>query len=92
MGSKHNKKRFFCVKYIIKPDKKFDEFVELSKKKIGPGKMLEYTVVLDLINEEVLKNDLPGIPAAERDAIPYKRILDHYKQWYSEAINQFING
>jgi len=50
MGSKHNKKRFFCVKYIIKPDRKFDEFVELSKKKIGPGKMLEYTVVLDLIN------------------------------------------
>ena len=34
MGSKHNKKRFFCVKYNIKPDKKFDEFVELSKKKL----------------------------------------------------------
>ena len=71
MGKKHNKKRFFCVKYIIKPDKKFDEFVELSKKKIGPGKMLEYTVVLDLVNEEIIKNDLPGIPVAERDSIPY---------------------
>ena len=35
MGSKHNKKRFFCVKYNIKPDGKFDELVELSKKKIG---------------------------------------------------------
>ena len=45
MGSKHNKKRFFCVKYIIKPDKKFDEFVELSKKKIGPGKMQEYEAI-----------------------------------------------
>ena len=54
MGKKHAKKRFFCVKYIIKPDKKFDEFVELSKKKIGPGKMLEYTVVLDLVNEEII--------------------------------------
>ena len=64
MGKKHSKKRFFCVKYIVKPDKKFDEFVELSKKKIGPGKMQEYTVVLDLINKEVLKNDLPGIPIA----------------------------
>jgi hypothetical protein len=40
MGSKHNKKRFFCVKYNIKPDGRFDEFVELSKKKIGVGKML----------------------------------------------------
>ena len=61
-SAKHKKKRFFCVKYNIKPDKKFDEFVELSKKKIGPGKMQEYTVVLDLINKEVLKNELPGIP------------------------------
>ena len=92
MGSKHNKKRYFCVKYIFKPDKKFDEFVELSKKKIGPGKMLEYTVVLDLVNEEVLKNDLPGIPVAERDSIPYSRILDHYKRWYSEAINTFLQS
>ena len=92
MGKKHAKKRFFCVKYIIKPDKKFDEFVELSKKKIGPGKMLEYTVVLDLVNEEVLKNDLPGIPVAERDDIPYSRILDHYKKWYGEAINTFVQS
>ena len=92
MGKKHNKKRFFCVKYIIKPDKKFDEFVELSKKKIGPGKMLEYTVVLDLVNEEIIKNDLPGIAVAERDSIPYSRILDHYKRWYAEPINTFLQS
>jgi hypothetical protein len=90
MGSKHNKKRFFCVKYIIKPDKKFDEFVELSKKKIGPGKMLEYTVVLDLINKEVLKNELPGIPDAQRDEIPFERIEQHYRQWYAEAMDAFV--
>ena len=52
MGKKHAKKRFFCVKYSMKPDKKFDELVTLSKKKIGPTKILEYNVVLDLINEE----------------------------------------
>ena len=92
MGSKHNKKRFFCVKYIIKPDKKFDEFVELSKKKIGPGKMMEYTVVLDLVNEEVLKNELPGIPVAQRDQIPYERIINHYRQWYAEAIDTFLKS
>ena len=92
MGNKHAKKRYFCVKYVFKADKKFDEFVELSKKKIGPGKMAEYTVVLDLINKEVLKNDLPGIPLAERDHIPFERILNHYKQWYAEAIESFANS
>ena len=92
MGSKHNKKRYFCVKYIFKPDKKFDEFIELSKKKIGTGKMQEYMVVLDLANEKILKNDLPGIPVAERDNIPYKSILDHYKKWYAEAINTFVES
>ena len=90
MGKKHAKKRYFCVKYIIKPDKKFDEFVELSKKKIGPGKMLEYTVVLDLVNKEVLKNELPGIPVAQRDHVPYERIEQHYRQWYADAMDQFI--
>ena len=90
MGKKHAKKRYFCVRYVIKPDKKFDEFVELSKKKIGPGKMLEYTVVLDLINKEVLKNELPGIPLAQRDQVPYERIEQHYRQWYAEAMDQFV--
>ena len=92
MCRKHNKKRFFCVKYIFKKDRKFDEFVELSKKKIGTGKMLEYTVVLDLVNEKILKNDLPGIPVAERDNITYSAILDHYKRWYAEAINTFLQS
>tara|TARA_B100001769_G_C21594401_1_gene335097 strand:- start:154 stop:429 length:276 start_codon:yes stop_codon:yes gene_type:complete len=90
MGKKHNKKRYFCVKYIIKPDKKFDEFVELSKKKIGSGKALEYTVILDLINKEILKNELPGIPVAQRDEIPYEKIEQHYRQWYAEAMDAFI--
>ena len=90
MGKKHNKKRYFCVKYIIKPDKKFDEFVQLSKKKIGSGKALEYTVILDLINKEILKNELPGIPVAQRDEIPYEKIEQHYRQWYAEAMDAFI--
>jgi len=89
MGSKHNKKRYFCVSYIIKPDKKFDEFVTLSKKKIGSGKMREYTVVLDMVNKEILKNELPGIPVAQRDQIPYERVEQHYRQWYAEAMDEF---
>ena len=90
MGKKHAKKRYFCVKYIIKADKKFDEFVELSKKKIGPGKIKDYTVILDLVNKKVIKNELPGIPLAQRDEIPYERIEQHYRQWYSEAMDQFV--
>lgn len=90
MGRKHNKKRFFCVSYHIKPDKKFDEFITLSKKKIGAGKMLEYTVVLDLVNKQIIKNELPGIPLAQRDSIPYDRIEQHYRKWYGDAMDQFI--
>ena len=52
--------------------------------------MQEYTVVLDLVNKEILKNDLPGIPIAQTDQIPFERIEQHYRQWYAEAIDQFI--
>tara|TARA_B100000029_G_C17510693_1_gene936128 strand:+ start:50 stop:310 length:261 start_codon:yes stop_codon:yes gene_type:complete len=85
MGSKHNKKRYFCVNYQLKPDKKFDELITLSKKKIGSGKILEYDVVLDLINKEVLKNTLPGT-----ENLPYERIEQHYRQWYAKAMDEFI--
>ena len=61
MGSKHDKKRFLIVKYSLNKEGKYDELVELSKKKVGPGKIVEAGVVLDLINEEILKCDVPGI-------------------------------
>ena len=57
MGKKHNKKRYFIVKYVMKPDNKFDEFVELSKKTIGAGKMAEAKVILDLFS---FKNKYPN--------------------------------
>ena len=85
MGTKHNKKRYFCGNYQLKPDKKFDELITLSKKKIGSGKILEYDVVLDLINKEVLKNTLPGT-----ENLPYERIEQHYRQWYAKAMDEFI--
>lgn len=85
MGSKHNKKRFFCVKYTMKPDKKFDELITLSKKKIGPNKILEYNVVLDLINKEIVRVDIPGL-----DSITYEKLESHYYKHYKEHIDQFI--
>ena len=36
------KKRFFIVNYSINAKGGYDELVELSKKNVGPEKMLEY--------------------------------------------------
>ena len=87
MGTKHSKKRYLIVNYIQKPDKKFDEVVELSKKKIGAGKMTKSKVVLDLLNKKVLKCVLPGIEQVE-----YEKIEQHYKKYYAEAINSFLKN
>jgi hypothetical protein len=64
MGNKHYKKRYFIVTYNIKKDGKFDEFVELSKKKLGSGKIASAQVVIDLVNREVIKCRLPGSACA----------------------------
>ena len=49
MGSKKEKRRFFIVNYVEKPDGKFDEYVELCKKKLGGGKIAQARVILDLV-------------------------------------------
>lgn len=69
----------------MKPDKKFDELITLTKKKIGSGKLLQYSVVLDLINKEVVKCDLPGT-----EKLPYEQIEQHYRKWYADAMDQFV--
>ena len=38
----------------------YDELVELSKKHVGSGKLAQSGIVLDLINKEVLKCEVPG--------------------------------
>ena len=86
MGSKHEKKRYFIVKYNIKPDVKFDEFVELSKKKIGTGKIIEAKVILDLVEQTVIKVDLPNVP---KD-FPFEALYKHYRKWYADAIDAFL--
>lgn len=88
MGSKHSKKRFFIVRYNIKPDGKFDEYVELSKKKVGRGKVQEARVVLDLVNQEVIKCDLPNVP----EDIPFDNVYKHYRKWYADVIDEFVNS
>ena len=86
MGTKHAKKRFLIIRYTRKPDGKFDELVELSKKKIGAGKMTEAAVVLDLQNKKILKMSLDGAP---KD-LTYEQVFDHYKKFYADAIEQVL--
>lgn len=86
MGSKKQKKRYFIVGYVKKFDGKYDEFVELSKKKVGSGKLANAKVVLDLANQEVVKVDLPNVPTD----IPFEKLYNHYRQYYAEAIDNFL--
>ena len=70
----------------MKPDGKFDEFVELSKKNIGTGKIAEAKVVLDLIERTVVKVDLPNVP----NNFPFDSLYNHYRKWYADAIDNFM--
>ena len=88
MGSKHDKKRFLIVKYSLNKEGKYDELVELSKKKLGPGKIADGGIILDLINKEVIKCDMPGV--AETQILSYTKIYDYFRKYYAEAIDQFI--
>jgi len=88
MGSKHNKKRFLIVKYSLNKQGQYDELVELSKKKCGPGKILQSGIVLDLIHKEVLKCEVPGQPAGSN--IPYENVYEHFYKAYGNMLDQFI--
>jgi hypothetical protein len=93
MGSKKEKKRYFIVTYNIKKDGKFDEFVELSKKKLGSGKIASAQVVIDLVNREVIKCRLPGVPVhMEDDRMPYENVEQHYRKWYADVMDEFLNS
>ena len=93
MGSKKEKKRYFIVTYNIKKDGKFDEFVELSKKKLGSGKIASAQVIIDLVNREVIKCRLPGVPVhLEDDKMPYENVEQHYRKWYADVMDEFLNS
>ena len=88
MGSKKQKRRFFIVNYKMKPGGAFDEFVELSKKKLGTGKITDSDVVLDLVNEDLVKYDIPG---AETHTQPtYENVYSHFHKYYGRLLDQFI--
>ena len=89
MGSKHGKKRFLIVNYTFNAKGGYDELVELSKKKCGPGKILASGVVLDLINEEVLKCEVPGQPDLS-NLITYETLYKHFHKAYGNILDQFI--
>ena len=89
MGKKHNKKRFLIVNYTFNAKGGYDELVELSKKKCGQGKIMKAGVVLDLVNEEVLKCEVPGQTNLV-DHIAYETLYKHFHKAYGEMLDQFI--
>ena len=89
MGSKHDKKRFLIVKYQFNKKGGYDELVELSKKKCGPGKILASGVVLDLINKEVLKCEVPGQNNLS-EYIAFETLYKHFHKAYGGVLDQFI--
>ena len=88
MGSKHNKKRFLIVKYSLNMKGTYDELVELSKKNVGSGKLAQSGIVLDLVNKEVLKCEVPGAPS--QAGIPYENVYEHFHKTYGNMIDQFV--
>ena len=89
MGSKHNKKRYMIVKYSLNMKGTYDELVELSKKNIGPGKLVQSGVIIDLVDKEVLKCEVPGQPNLG-DFIPYESLYKHFHKAYGNVLDQFI--
>ena len=89
MGSKHNKKRYLIVKYSLNMQGTYDELIELSKKNIGQGKLVQSGVVLDLIDKEVLKCEVPGQPNLV-DHISYDTVYKHFYKTYGNMLDQFI--
>ena len=89
MGKKHDKKRFLIVKYSINAKGGYDELVELSKKKCGQGKILASGVVLDLVNQEVLKCEVPGQPDLSQH-ITYETLYKHFHKAYGNVLDEFI--
>ena len=89
MGRKHNKKRFLIVKYSLNMKGTYDELVELSKKSLGNGKLAQSGVVLDLVNQEVLKCLVPGQPNLVNH-ISYDTLYKHFYKAYGNMLDQFI--
>jgi len=88
MGSKHNKKRFLIVKYSLNMKGTYDELVELSKKNVGSGKLAQSGIVLDLVNKEVLKCEVPGAPS--QAGVPYENVYEHFHRTYGNMIDPFV--
>jgi len=67
----------------------YDELVELSKKSLGSGKLVQSGVVLDLVDKEVLKCEVPGQPNLA-DHISYDTVYKHFYKTYGNMLDQFI--
>jgi len=88
MGSKHDKKRFLIINYNMNKQGTYDELVELSKKHVGPGKLARSGIVLDLIEKQVLKFEVPGQQPGNQ--MPFDTVYEHFHKAYGNVLDQFI--
>ena len=77
------------VKYSLNKKGTYDELVELSKKNIGQGKLVQSGVVLNLIDKEVLKCEVPGQPDLVNH-ISYETLYKHFYKAYGAMLDQFV--
>jgi hypothetical protein len=48
---------------------------------------------LDMVNRQVIKCKLPGVPVhMEDDRMPYENVEQHYRKWYSDVMDEFLNS
>ena len=72
------------VSLVSAPAKSYME--ERTAKVQSKAKIAEAKVVLDLINEEVIKCDLPNVP----ENIPFENVYKHYRKWYADVMDEFV--
>ena len=58
----------------------------LFKRLNRTGKITEAKVILDLVEQTVIKVDLPNVP---KD-FPFEALYKHYRKWYADAIDEFL--
>ena len=63
--------------------------LNFPRKNIGPGKLVQSGVIIDLVDKEVLKCEVPGQPNLV-DHISYDTLYKHFHKTYGSMIDQFM--
>ena len=81
--------RYFLVTYVVKPDGKIDEQVQISRN-LKERDITMCNIILDFKEKNVQKNVVQGNVMN----LPWSTLLEYYKKVYPDQIDQLekING